>query len=81
MCVCVCVCVCKIFFNAVNPEFEIIPRKTNNIFKNRILNLNNPGHEVNVYKIHRENNFLLNKIKQKLLVTLRQVYFHPVKKH
>ena len=29
-------------FNPVNPEFETIPSRTIKIFKNRILNLNNP---------------------------------------
>ena len=42
--------------NPVNPELGIIPIRTNKIFENRILNLNNPGKELNVNKIHRANN-------------------------
>ena len=34
---------------------------TNEIFKNRILNLNIPGKELNVNKIHRANNFFQKK--------------------
>ena len=30
-------------FNPVNPELGTIPSRTNKTFKNRILNLNNPG--------------------------------------
>ena len=33
----------KIFFNPVNPELGTVPSRTNKIFKNRILNLSNPG--------------------------------------
>ena len=43
------------------PELGIILIRTNKIFKNRILSLNNSGQELNVNKIHRANNFLLNK--------------------
>ena len=39
----------------------MIPIRTNEIFKNRILNLDNPGKDLNVNKIHRANNFLLKK--------------------
>ena len=35
--------------------------KTNKIFKNRILNLNNPCKEFNVNKIHRANIFFQKK--------------------
>ena len=38
----------KILFNPVNLELGIIPIRTNKIFKNRILILNNPGKELNV---------------------------------
>ena len=41
-----------ILFNPINPELGTIPSRTNKIFKNRILNLNNPGQELNVNKIH-----------------------------
>ena len=50
-----------ILYNPVNPELGIIPNWTNKIFKNRILNLNNPDKELNVNKIHRANDFLLKK--------------------
>ena len=43
--------------------------RTDKIFKNGILNLNNLGQELNVNKIHRANNFLFRK-KQKS-VTVR----------
>ena len=40
----------------------IIPTRTNKeIFKNRILDLNIPGKELNVNKIHRANNFFPQK--------------------
>ena len=39
----------------------IIPIRTNKVFKNRILNLTNPGKEFNVNKIHRANNFFHKK--------------------
>ena len=45
-------------FNPVNPELGIIPSKTQKIFKNRILNLSNPGQKLNVNKIHRAKKFL-----------------------
>ena len=48
----------KILFNPVNSELGTIPNRTNKIFKNRILNLSNPGQELNVNKILRANNFL-----------------------
>ncbi len=41
-----------ILFNPVNPELGTIPSRTIKIFKNRILNLSNPGQELNVNKIH-----------------------------
>ena len=47
-----------ILFNPVNPELGTIPSMTNKIFENRIVNLSNPGQEVNVNKIHIANNFL-----------------------
>ena len=46
-------------FNPVNLELGTIPSRTNEIFKNRILNLSNHGQELNVNKIHRTNYFLL----------------------
>ena len=48
-----------ILFSPVNPEKGIIPIRTNKIVKKRILNLDNPGKELHVNKIHRANNFLL----------------------
>ena len=36
----------------------IIPSRINKMFKNGILDLNNPGQELNVNKIHKANNFL-----------------------
>ena len=45
----------------MNPDYGIISIRTNKILKNRILNLDNPGKELNVNKIHRENNFLRRK--------------------
>ena len=45
-------------FNTVNPEWGIIPMGTNKIFKNRVLNSNNSGKELNVNKIHRANNII-----------------------
>ena len=47
-----------ILFNPVNLEFGTIPSRTNEIFKNRIMNLSNPSEELNVNKIRRANNFL-----------------------
>ena len=44
-------------FNRVNSGEGIIPIRTNKIFKSRILDLNNPGKELNVNKIQRANNF------------------------
>ena len=41
-----------ILFHPVNPELGTIPSRTDKIFKNRILNLNNPGQEMYVNKIH-----------------------------
>ena len=64
----------KILFSPVNPESEIIPISTNKIFKNRILNLNNPGKELNVNKIHRANNFLLKKKQQSVIFKI--IFFH-----
>ena len=55
----------KILFNPVNLELGTIPSRTNKIFKNRILNLSNPGQELNINKIHRANNFLFKKKKKK----------------
>ena len=43
----------------------MIPIRTNKIFKNRILNLNDPSKELNVNKIHRVNNFFSQKKKKK----------------
>ena len=43
-----------------------IPNRTIKIFKNRILNLNNPGQELNTNKIHRANYLKKNK-KQKTI--------------
>ena len=43
-------------FNPVNVEEGIIPIRTNKIFKNKILNFDIPGKELNVNKIHRANN-------------------------
>ena len=34
----------KNLFNPVNPEVEIIPKRTKKIFKNKILNSSNPLH-------------------------------------
>ena len=48
-----------ILFNPVNPELGTITRKTIKIFKNRILNLDIPGKELNVNKIHRANKIFL----------------------
>ena len=42
-------------FNPVNPELGRIPSRTIKILKNRILNLINPGQEINANKIHRAN--------------------------
>ena len=39
-------------FNSVNPEFGTITSRTIKIFKNRILNLSNPGQEYNANKFH-----------------------------
>ena len=39
----------------------MISIRTNKIFKNRILNLDNPGKAINVKEIRRANNFLLKK--------------------
>ena len=52
-------------FNPVNPELGTILSRTNKIFKNRILNLNNPGQGLNVNKNHRANYFLFKKKKKK----------------
>ena len=48
----------KTLFNPLNLKTGIIPIRTNKIFKNKILNLNNPGKELNVNKMHTANNFL-----------------------
>ena len=48
-----------ISFNTVNPVKGIILIWTNQIFKSRILNLNNPGNELNINKIHGANIFFL----------------------
>ncbi len=58
-------------FDPVNPELGAIPSRTNEIFKNRILNLSNPGQEPNVIKIRRANYFLFQKKKNQQSVTLR----------
>ena len=50
------ICVCNVL-NPVNLKMGIIPSRTNN----RILNLSNPGQELNVNKINRTNNILLKK--------------------
>ena len=50
-----------LFLNILLVLIEIIPIRTNKIFKNRISKLNNPGKVLNVNKIHRANNFLLKK--------------------
>ena len=68
----------KILFNPVNAELGTIPSRSNKTFENRILNLNNPGQELNVNNIQCANNFL---IKKQQSVTLREIHFHPVKKH
>ena len=44
-----------IVFNPVNPQLGTIPSRTINIFRNRILNLSNPGNELSANKIHRAN--------------------------
>ena len=44
-------------FNPVNPNLGTIQRSTIKIFKNRILNLNNQGQELNANKIYRANYF------------------------
>ena len=54
------VCIYKTIFNPVNPELGTIPSRTNKIFKKRILNLSNPGQELNENKIHRANYFFIN---------------------
>ena len=69
------VCMYKIFFNPVNPEKGIIPIRTNKIFKNRILNLNIPGEELNVNKIHRANKYFSKKKKKKKKMWLIVVFF------
>ena len=46
-------------FNPVNPELRTIPSRIIRIFKNRTLNLSNPGQELNVIKIYRVNYFLI----------------------
>ena len=43
----------KTIFQAVNPELGTIPSRTIKIFKYRILNLSNPGQEIDANKIHR----------------------------
>ena len=40
-------------FNPVYPELGTIPSRTIKIFENRILNLGNPGQELNAIKIHK----------------------------
>ena len=65
MCVCVCVCV---LFNPTNQELGTNISMTNEIFKNGMSNLNNPGQMSKVNKIHRASYFLWKKIQQ---VTIR----------
>ena len=57
------VCIYKTVFNPVNSELGTIPSRTNEIFKNRILNLSNPGQELNLNEIHRENDLTLLNLK------------------
>ena len=48
-------------FNPVNSESGTVPSRTIKIFKNGILNLSNPGQELNANKLHRVNYFFNGK--------------------
>ena len=50
-------------FNPVNLELGTIPSRTIKTIKIRILNLSNPGQELNANKIHRANYFFRKKKK------------------
>ena len=63
-----------IFFKPVNPELGIIPISTTKIFKNRILDLNNPGKELNVNKIHRANFSFEEKKKIYMYIDMNVLY-------
>ena len=58
MYVCMYVCMYKILFNPMNLELGIMPIRTHRIFKNRILNSNNPDKKLKVNKIPRAKNIL-----------------------
>ena len=65
-------------FNQVNLESGIIPIRTNKkIFKNRIINLNIPGKELNVNKIHRANKFSQKKKKKATIGHIRIINLFP----